>query len=42
MSGVPEAGAGNNATNIGQVLVDNSNIAPVTTVEEDMKQCLGA
>ena len=25
-----------------QVLVDNFNIAPVTTVEEDMKQCLGA
>ena len=25
-----------------QVLVDNFNIAPVTTVEADMKQCLGA
>lgn len=25
-----------------QVLVDNFNIAPVTTVEDDMKQCLGA
>ncbi|WP_372794063.1 hydroxylamine reductase [Pontiella sp.] len=25
-----------------QVLVDNFNIAPTTTVEDDMKQCLGA
>jgi hydroxylamine reductase len=25
-----------------QVLVDNFNIAPTTTVEEDLKQCLGA
>ena len=25
-----------------QVLVDNFNISPVTTVEDDMKQCLGA
>ena len=25
-----------------QVLVDNFNIAPTTTVEADMAQCLGA